>query len=366
MKRHYSPATVASIAFSAVGAFCGSNAVAQSSVGIYGIVDACYSRADLGAASNARVSPGCSAGNRLGFRGTEDLGGGMRAYFQLENGFNIDDGSIGQGGRFFGRKAIVGLSSDGVGGLELGRDYAPTFYLLAPVDPTSFGIGTIGNTMWTGSNPTTVARNDNAINYVSPSSWGPFGFRAQHSLGEPAAGQPKQGRDTTGFNATYRSGPVYAGLAYATHNNPADNGQDKAVTLAGRYNFSSWNIAAAYQIGQWEGSRTAVAPASSTSIFSRDYRSWMVGGSVNTWASGRIILSLKGYEDRTSGNFDAKQLTIIAMHSLSKRTDLYAGYSRLRNATGGSYAISDATTSYSGVTPGASTSVIALGVRHTF
>lgn len=366
MRRHCSRTAAASVALSAVGALCGGNAIAQSSVGIYGVVDTCYARADLGAASVVRLSPGCSAGNRLGFRGTEDLGGGMRAYFQLENGFNLDDGSIGQGGRLFGRKAIVALSSDRFGGVEFGRDYAPTFYLLAPVDPTSFGLGTIGNTMWTGSNPTTVARNDNAINYVSPSSWGPFGFRAQHSLGEQAGGQPKHGRDTTGFNVTYRSGPVYAGVAYATHNNPADNGQDKAFTMAGRYNFSSWSIAAAYQFGRWEGSRTAVAPASATSMFSRDYRSWMAGGSVSTWASGRIVLSLKGYEDRTSGNLDARQFTIIALHSLSKRTDLYAGYSRLRNATGGSYAISDASTSYSGVTPGARTSVTTLGVRHTF
>ena len=196
---------------------------AQSQVTLYGIVDACFSRSNTGATSSNRINSGCQSGSRFGFRGTEDLGDGVTAGFVLENGFNSDDGTLGQGGRMFGRKAVVSLGSRSLGTLEAGRDYAPTFYALAPIDPTNFGIGTLSSTMWTGSNPTTIARNDNAINYISP-ALGPVTVRVQYSLGEQAAPAASSGRNTLGFNAIYRNGAWIGTFAHARHTNPADTG----------------------------------------------------------------------------------------------------------------------------------------------
>jgi predicted porin len=71
---------------------------ASSQVVIYGIAAACAARSDIGPTTSYRVSSGCQAGSRFGFRGTEQLGEGTAAHFTLENGFNIDDGSSGQGG----------------------------------------------------------------------------------------------------------------------------------------------------------------------------------------------------------------------------------------------------------------------------
>lgn len=164
----------------------------------------------------------------------------------------------------------------------------------------------------------------------------------------------------------YRGGPWLGGIAHAVHRSATDTGRDQATTAAVRRDFGTFSLAAAFQSGRWEGSRTAAAPANATSIFSRAWRSWMLGGTVSTWQGGRLHASFKRYDDRTTANLDATQRTVLAVHALSRRTELYAGYSRLRNAGTGAYAISDATTAHTGVTPGAAPSLFALGVKHTF
>ncbi|MGO4609906.1 porin [Variovorax sp. 2RAF20] len=359
MKNHLATMVGAAVAL----AFGSSSAQAQPT--IYGLVDACVARSNIGGAHSTRQGSGCQSGSRLGFRGSENLGSGLTAGFQMENGFNVDDGSFGQGGRLFGRKAILSLSSATLGTIEMGRDYAPTFYALAPVDPTAFGIGTISSTMWTGSNPTTVARNDNAVNYISP-ALGPVIVRVQYSFGEQPAPASAGARSTLGFNMIYRSGGWVASLAHARHTNAADTASDRASTAGLSYTLGGLTLSGAFQAGRWEGSRTVAAPSSATSIFSRDYRSYMLGASYLVQQQLRVLVSIKHYDDRTARNFDAHQVTTTAIYALSKRTDIYASYSWLKNLAASSYDISDATTKYSGVRAGANTSLIAMGMRHAF
>ncbi|CAN7318255.1 porin [Variovorax paradoxus] len=354
---------LSSIVGAAALALVASGAQGQSI--IYGLVDACVARSNIDGAHSTRVGSGCQSGSRLGFRGSENLGGGLTAGFQLENGFNVDDGSFGQGGRMFGRKAVLSLSSATFGTIELGRDYAPTFYALAPIDPTAFGIGTVSSTMWTGSNPTTVARNDNAVNYISP-ALGPVIVRVQYSFGEQPAPASSGARSTLGFNMIYRSGAWLASLAHARHANATDSAHDRASTAGLSYTIGGLILSGAFQAGRWEGSRTVAAPSSTTSIFSRHYRSYMIGASYQVLPLLRALVSIKRYDDRTARDFDAHQVTATAIYALSKRTDLYASYSWLKNVAGSSYDISDATTRYSGVHAGANTSLIAMGVRHVF
>lgn len=338
---------------------------AQSSVTIYGIIDACAALTDRGNTSVKVVNSGCQNGTRLGFRGQEDLGDGNSAYFQLEQGMNIDDGTLGQGGRSFGRKALLGLSSKTLGSIELGRDYAPAFYLLSPTDPLLLGFGTVGSTMSTGASPVTVGRNDNSINYLTP-SFGPVTARLHYSLGEQVAPAASRGRDTMGANVMWRDSKWTGGIAYAAHRNATDADRDNATTAALMYDFGGFRVSGAVQAGKWEGSRTVAAPSSPTSFFSRDYRSYMVGGVASIGAAGRVAFSLKRYDDRTALNYDVTQWTVLGSYAFSKRTDVYAGYSRLRNASGSAYAIADGTTTYSGVDVGATTSLLAFGIRHYF
>lgn len=330
-------------------------------VTVYGLIDGCLASADLGSERLNAVNSGCLYGSRLGFKGTEDLGGGHSASFTLESGITIDNGQLAQSGRIFGRKALVSLSGPW-GTVEAGRDYAPAFYLIQPIDPMNLGIGTASSSLWTGAAGTTAARNDNAVNYLSP-TWAGVSLRLQATAGEGGAGGA---RKSTGANLLWRSGGTLAGLSWARVGDVADDRHDRAATAAVKHEFGIFSLAAIVQQGAWEASRTAAAPSSTSSVFSRKYRSWLVGGSVRTGGVGKVSLSVKRYDDRTVRNFDFTQVSVNYVHSLSKRTDLYAGYSRLGNASRTSYAVSDATGAYGGVETGAATSLLAAGVKHVF
>jgi len=333
------------------------------SVTIYGIVDACVARSSLGNSSMSLLGGGCLFGSRLGFRGQEDLGGGMQAYFQLEQGFNADSGTLGQNGRGFGRKSIVALRG-GAGAVELGRDYAPAFYIVQPVDPMGLGVGSASSTIWTGAPSTTAARVDNAVNYLSP-TFGGFSARLQVAPGEQAAPNASRGGDVKGLNLVYRSGKTLLGLSHARVRNPAATADDSATTLVAQHGIGGVTLAAMVQSGAWKGSRTVAAPSSASSIFSRDYRSYLLGASVQAGV-GTVNVSWKQYDDRTAANFDATQWSLNYVYPLSKRTQLYGAYTRLKNRNGSSYGVADASGTYGGVTPGASTSLLAAGIRHAF
>lgn len=338
---------------------------AQTTTGVslYGVIDTCIGLLDLGQVSRTYVGGGCLSGSRWGLRGTEDLGGNLKAYFTLESGFNADDGSAGQGGRLFGRKSLLGLSGD-AGAVEMGRDYAPAYYIILPTDPMGLGIGSATSTIWSGSPSAQLARADNAIAYVSPTFAG-FSVRAQLAMGEQAAPASPHGGNAKGLNLIYRSGDTFVGVSHARVANAANSDDDSATTLSARQQFGDFSLAVIVQSGAWKGSRTVAAPSSATALFSRDYRSYLIGGSMRV-GTGTVNTSYKWYDDRTTSNFDAGQLSISYVYPMSKRTDLYAGLSRLKNKGQSSYSVADASGAFTGVTPGATTGFVALGIRHTF
>ena len=123
-----------------------STAHAQSSVTLYGLIDVgiTYTNSQLtssGGHSNVQLTSGAVDGSRWGLRGAEDLGGGLKAIFTLENGFNVNNGTFGQGGREFGRQAFVGLSSNDYGTVTLGRQYASMVDYVGPLALTGTQYG---------------------------------------------------------------------------------------------------------------------------------------------------------------------------------------------------------------------------------
>ncbi|RBL65084.1 porin, partial [Pseudomonas sp. MWU13-2625] len=112
---------------------------AQSSVTLYGLIDAgiTYTNNQHGHSAWQETS-GSVNGSRWGLRGTEDLGGGLKAIFTLESGFRPSDGGLGQGGRLFGRSAYVGLAKSGIGTLTFGRQYEPITDLVAQYSGSGF------------------------------------------------------------------------------------------------------------------------------------------------------------------------------------------------------------------------------------
>ncbi len=155
---------------------CMGTASAQSSVTLYGVVDMNIEYANhVGAvpvASNGfnrgpandayRMNSGGVSGSRWGLRGTEDLGGGLKAVFVLESGFNLDTGTSQQSGRLFGRQAFVGVQKAGIGQFSFGRQYASMFEALADFSPTAYATQYEPAVLQSGAN----FREDNTVKYT--------------------------------------------------------------------------------------------------------------------------------------------------------------------------------------------------------
>jgi predicted porin len=179
---------------SAVALTCGMAAAAanaQTNVQIYGIVDSgvAYLTNVDAAGHNMTKMPSLTSSfpSRVGFRGTEDLGNGLQAYFVLENGLSMDTGTTGQGGRIFGRQALVGLKG-AWGSLSLGRQLNMTYISALKTDvlgPHLFAIGSIDPYLPNARSDNSIAYNGNFNGVVVGATWS-FG-RDASAAGGPAA-----------------------------------------------------------------------------------------------------------------------------------------------------------------------------------
>ncbi|WP_242539968.1 porin, partial [Trinickia mobilis] len=150
---------------------------AQNSVTLYGVIDNSLTYIH-NAATNAQgqsqnlwalgnSNSGDLSGTRWGLKGAEDLGGGLKAIFQLENGFNPSTGQLNQGGREWGRQAFVGIASDKFGTLTLGRQYDPLVDMIQGITGDAY-LGSSFATVGDVDNYDNSSRTNNAIKYVSP------------------------------------------------------------------------------------------------------------------------------------------------------------------------------------------------------
>jgi predicted porin len=339
-------------------------ATAQSAITMYGIVDMALVR-ESGAAAGAstKLTSGVESGSRLGFRGSEDLGGGLSAIVLLESGFQADTGAMGQGGLLFGRQAYVGLQSL-AGTLTLGRQYTPQYSAVAAVDP--FGSGLAGDTKnlmaATGNG---ASRMDNAIKYASPVMGG-VSAELVYGAGE-VAGDNTAGRQFGGALG-YAGGPLNMKLAYHNRNNDTatlkNTGSAKNTVLTATYDFGVAKAHLAYGIDKGSNSAPlrnltnpfgyAVAPTAST-----DSGDLLLGVTVpvgrQTWMASYIRKN-----DKTAFNQDAEQWALGYRYYLSKRTDAYTAYARIRNKNGAGYTVGSA------IEGGTGNRAVNLGLRHLF
>lgn len=332
------------LALALVGAFAGS-ASAQTNVTVYGVVDAGVNRVDDGVNATTGIDSGLQSGSRLGFRGSEDLGGGLSAIFTLESGFNIDDGRQGQGGRLFGRQAFVGLTNPSWGTLSLGRQYAPIRKAVEAVDP--FGLGLAG----TASRVFNLygERIDNSINYASP-EFGGFSGQLMYGFGEQA-GSNSLGRNI-GASASYVNGPILVQFAYHDQNlltaANADNGSADTVMLGGSYDFGVAKLHLAY--AQNDGETVA-------GVANVDSNDMLVGASAK-FGPGTVLATYIRHADDLVANGDSNLWALGYTYAMSKRTNLYTSYGQIRNdpgaSLGGAAAAGEDPTQFN------------IGVRHRF
>lgn len=295
-------------------------AMAQSSVSIYGIADAGVFD-DKGA--SATIKSGGLNTSRLGFKGTEDLGGGLAANFLLEQGINLTSGNgTGGAGVTFNRQAYVGLSG-GFGEIKLGNVYTAYDDIAAGAalafDSGQFDSQDIFGSMGYNSNPETN------FYYATPSFGG---FSGAISYEIDAAKE-----NVASFHVKYEGGPLFVALGYQDESDVGGAGAgNKFTTLNGSYNFGAFKLLAAYGTDD-------VNDADDISI----------GAEI---PFGAFTLSA-GYamSDRGAAG-DFKGVAIMGTYDLSKRTALYAGY-RDDNAAA--------------VTAGAGVDKrIGFGIRHKF
>jgi len=345
-------------------------ASAQSSVTLFGIVDATlqWSKSSGGdgiAAPGAgdvhfRVTNSGYNSSRLGFRGTEDLGGGMAASFWLEAGLNNDDGSgattvvnsgtgaaTGGGGLTFNRRSTVSLSG-GWGEVRIGRDYTPTFWNLTVFDP--FGTNGAGTTatLQSGFTGVNTIRASNSIGYFLPARLGGFYGQVQYAENElPNNGilGPVDNGTYLGGRIGYASGPFNVALSYGR--TEINTGDINALNIGGQWDFGMARLQAQFTRDE---NKTVDA----------DGTGWLIGGLVPVGA-GEIRVAYSQYEIDSAGDPRQRKLALGYVHNLSKRTAVYTTLAHLRANGGATAANGGAAARVNG-----RSNVLDLGVRHSF
>lgn len=340
------------LALAVLGAFAGV-ASAQSSVTVYGRVD--LSLAKNYGTEDKSIQNG--SGSRLGFRGVEDLGGGMKAIFNVEHRFNADTGTDSSytnlftgtppyagdqanlnaagnpTGRFWNGRSIVGLQTD-FGQVVLGREYTPAFlYAQLIADPWGYdtvasgGVNRSATGVVNGAGVGGIAgitaggigrvRNSNAITYSISASGITFGAQIAEAEGNPSGSTNEVKDRPWGAALAYATGPFRAALAYE---NPSDS-DDKWMTVSATYDFGMFKLGGLYGTG--------------VNQVGIDHRSMLITGTAPIGA-GELRLAygtLKNQGGPATGStlvrpgFTAIKAFAVGYHySLSKRTTVYADY----------------------------------------
>ena len=347
------------LALAALTAFAGA-ASAQSSVTVFGIVDLSVNQINNSSAGTVSVlsSDGLNS-NRLGFRGIEDLGGGLRAGFWIEGGMANDTGTGGGpgGAMVWTRRSTLSLLANW-GEIRMGRDYAATFSNKTQYDP--FGTNGLASelnleSVGLSQSSTTLVRISNSVAYILPAMGGLFGnFQV-------AAGENTTGQKYYGGRLGYAAGPFSIAGAYGI--------TPKTGTMLTDYkdtNFGgSWAFGPFALMGQW----------GKTEYNSLSQEKWLVGG---TWTMGQGTLKASYVKADGSGTYttptgvkvglSGDQFGLGYQYDLSKRTALYTTYAKISNggdaATGSRYSVQQGGPAMK--FGGESSSGFAVGMRHSF
>ena len=329
----------------AVAGLVSAPAFAQSNVTIYGVADAYMGFGSHGDNDMAAINSGGLSGSRLGFRGVEDLGNGLKAVFTFEQGYNIDNGT-GLGGN--SRQSFVGLAG-GFGSVTAGRVYAPgydhvvdAFGNSAILSPQSILAGDVGASIDASGG----SRWNNSVAYNGEFSG--LKVRGIYSMGALETDNDVADDDGYGLGLDYSNGPLRVAAVYQVLQDT--NEDQKEWSVGASYNFGMLTLAANYQDAK-----------SLRNVADNDADIWQVGVIVPVGAAGKVHVGY-GEADVDAADAKAKSYSIAYTHAMSKRTTLYTGFNRTDNDNGLNYGVVAAPV---GVT-GDDSDVFAVGVNHKF
>ena len=348
------------LVLAALGAAAGS-ANAQSNVTIFGVMDVnARVVSNIGFVNRKSLAQDGLNTSRLGFRGVEDLGGGLTAAFWLEGGVSPITG----GPTFnFTRESHVTFGGP-FGKIRLGRDYTPNFYqTTAPFEP--FGNNGVGSSVNLarfngGSNhvggaalqqPSSL-RASNSMSYFLPNLGGLYG----QVMLAPSQGTPNG--KYTGARLGYASGPLIVATGVARQQVDSGAGKYQVLNLAATYDFGFARL-----MGQYNREKL-------TTVGARETR-WLLGAVIPV--GGGDLRASYVHSDLADSPNDASQVAVGYVYPLSKRTALYSTASRLTNhgaaqfsVSGGSAPGSSGNPSPGGPTPGGRSTGFEVGLRHFF
>ena len=320
---------------------------AQTNVAVYGIMDLGVSVDNaLKAGSVTQLSSGLESGSHIGFKGSEDLGSGFRALFGLEQGLNADTGASDSPNGTFSRLAYLGIASDRMGTLKLGRQYSPLNNAHGIVNPFEHGLaGDMDAFFATNSgNASLYQRMDNAINYQTADNLGGFKGEIAYGFGE----QPGQlsAQRQVGFSVGYEAGPLQ--LVYAYHNANSD------TALLSTPVFKSYFLGGSYDFGVAKLRTAMDRNLQGSGLNTNDY---LIGVSVPFGASA-VYADYMHKTNRVGSGTGASQYAVGYTYALSKRTNVYTAASFLDNFSNATLGGTDA--------PGKDISKLQAGIRHVF
>lgn len=359
---------------------------AQSSVTLYGLIDAGITyTSNQGGSHNFQETSGSVNGSRWGLRGSEDLGGGLKAIFTLENGFSIANGKLGQNSLEFGRQAFVGLSSDQYGAVTLGRQYDSVVDYLGPLALTGTGYGgTMAAHPFDNDNLDNSFRINNSIKYQS-ANFGGLKLGALYGFSNASGGFATN--RAYSFGASYNYGPLNFAAGYLQLNNSGTSLNSSGAVTA------DTTFTAGTQRTYGAGLNYTFGPAVVGLVFSQTHldNATGIGASASGTSSGLSLTdgsarftnyeanarynitpawSVSGAYTFTDARLDGvspkyNQFSLQTAYALSKRTDVYlmAVYQHVSD-TGNSGITAD----INGLSRSSTDSQVAttIGLRHRF
>lgn len=345
-------------------------AMAQSSVTVYGVADIWFgsSKASVtsaGVTTGERqtvLESGGVSGSRIGFKGTEDLGGGLKANFQLEQGFSLDTGAQGESGKAFNRDAWVGLSG-GFGATKFGRSYT-AYDDVRGTNNNTFD-SALSATPWVGY----AGRANNQIHYSTP-TFGGFSGALSYGLGENKTATSSAG-STFALHAKYENGPLNVAFAHQAEKAGnadslgylsgindvlADIGEPAIVNAAGDkakynlltagYDFGSFKLLASYN-----NAKLSFANGDDAIKFNE----YQIGADIPLGGAMTLAVGYGQSKAKAAGQqlFKSRAYSAALAYSLSKRTTVYTGFNNTKITT----PLADVS---------AKSTTLALGLKHTF
>jgi len=342
------------VALAVLGTLAGT-AAAQSSVTVFGVLDVNVRYNKANGQTLWSESTDGNQSSRLGFRGVEDLGGGMKASFWLESALSADAGTGGNTGaspnKFFDRRATVSLSGD-FGEVRLGRSKTGERTILDDFDPFgTIGVGNVMNTYSTlgsGLNTnTTWNRSDNQIAYILPGNLG--GFYGQIDVA-PSEGAATVNNKYYGGRFGYKQGPLNVTAGLSSNYGAPGVAKYTMGTLAGSYDFEVVQAQAFYSQTKF-GSRkqSLITLAALVPVGQGQFKIAYTMNNANNTAEG-------------AGFYDSKLLAAGYVYNLSKRSALYTTVAKLTNDGKGKQVVNGSPAAAAGGNSGG----FEVGMRHSF